>query len=308
MRISQRGTSFTGLTSGSQYGLDRFQLSFSGSGNGTWTMSQDTDAPAGFNNSLKMACTTSGSSTTDNYIGLYQIIEGYNVADLAWGTPSAKPVTVSFWIKSTRTGNLLLELYKNRNASRLITINNANTWEYKTFTFQGDTVANVMDTGNSYGIYVNFFMALGTNYKTTALHTEFGAYDSTARATGLQNLLTSGDSCWITGVQFEVGQAATAFEYRPYTTELQLCQRYCQKVMAGLQLCKMRELDRSRQGHYTFPVQMRTTATVGSMATTDSVSLTVGNQSDKGFSVYGTVPGDGYGAQVDTQALVTAEL
>jgi hypothetical protein len=226
MRISQRGTSFTGLTAGSQYSLDRYQLSFSGSNNGTWAITQDTDAPAGFNNSLKLACTSSYTSGSDNYLGLSQIIEGYNVADLQWGTASAKPVTVSFWIKCTRAGNLLLELYKNRNASRLITINNSNTWEYKTFTFLGDTVANVMDTTNSYGIYVNIFAMLGTSYKTGTLHTEFGTYDSAARATGLQNLGASGDAVWITGLQLEVGTAATAFETRPYGVELKLCQRY----------------------------------------------------------------------------------
>ena len=155
----------------------------------------------------------------------------------------------------------------------------------------------------------------GGTYTLSWTGTATGAVNGSAISNGGQVTLPANTNATIkfssgtvSLVQLEAGSVATPFENRPIGTELALCQRYCLKLMPGIQLCKLRELDRSRAGFYTFPVQMRATATVGSMSTTDSQSVTISGQSDRGFSMYSLAPGDGSTAQIDTQALVTAEL
>jgi len=150
-------------------------------------------------------------------------------------------------------------------------------------------------------------MGTGSTYSGTVTGAwQAGGYLGATGAVSITN--TSSATFYLTGVQLEKGSTATAFDYRDYGRELQMCQRYCQKIMPGIQLVKQREYDRSRAGFYTFPVQMRTTATVGAMSSTDSISITIGGQSDRGFNMYCVAPSDGYTMQVDTQALATAEL
>jgi hypothetical protein len=265
--------------------------------------------PSGFANSLKANSTTALSVSTGEIYFVAQRIEGFNSYRLGWGAAGAKTVTLSFWVKSSVTGTLGGSIVNSANDYCYpfsYTIVAANTWEQKFITITGAT-SGTWKTDFNIGIQINFALATGSSYTATA-----GSWTGTANifgATGQANVLAAQGNTWyLTGVQFEVGSTATNFEFRHINTELSMCQRYCQKVMTGVQLCKMRELDRSRQGHYTFPVQMRPTATVASMSTTDSLSVTISNQSDKGFSAYLVVPGDGYGAEVNTQALVTAEL
>jgi hypothetical protein len=311
MRIDQRnaGSQITPSTSGN-YTLDRWAFSFGQASK--FNIQQNgggVTPPAGFNNYLGATVAAAVSSGADDYFILHQTIEGYNIADWAWGTASAQPVTISFWVRSSLTGThggcfrVVNSTYWSCPFS--YTITSANTWEYKTVTIPAQTFFAITTTNNG-PLMIFFDLGVGANNKAAngwASGNKLASSASTVSVVG-----TSGATWYITGVQVEKGSTATQFDYRSYGTELQLCQRYCQKVMPGFQLCKMRELDRSRQGHYTFPVQMRTTATVGAMATTDSISATLANQSDRGFSAYLTVPGDGYGAQIDTQALVTAEL
>jgi hypothetical protein len=161
-----------------------------------------------------------------------QVIEGCNVADLAYGTASAQAVTVSFWVKSSLTGTFSLNLrLQTQNVGYITTytINSANTWEQKTITIPGNTATAIYSNTNGVGITAYFFLAAGSTYQSSTLNTwgavgtnGYGA--STTASTGM--FTTTGATFQITGVQLEKGSTATSFDYRPYGTELALCQRY----------------------------------------------------------------------------------
>lgn len=310
MMIDQRnaGASFTNSNQ-NLVGLDRWR--HYGLSGAVLTLQQSTVAPAGFFNSQLVTVTT--STTANDSGGLGTRIEGNNVSDFSWGTSSGSSVTVSFWVRSSVTGtyNVLVSFAGSTSNYYYVatyTVSASNTWEYKTITISAPPVgAGVFNAGlTAQYAEVRFVISSSGGPSTTA---NTWSTSTTPKSTGCVDLASNaGATFYVTGVQLEKGTAATAFEYRPYTTELTLCQRYCYKLMSGIQLPKMRELDRSRTNSFSLPVQMRTTATVASMATTDGISISISEQSDRGFSMYCTVPGDGYGAQINTQALVTAEL
>lgn len=228
MVISQRnGTTATSQTNGS-YNLDRwYALSYDGSlTTGKYTVAQSSTAPTGFTKSLLVtssAATSSGSS--DAYI-IGQAIEGYNIADLGWGTANAKTVTLSFWVRSSVTGTFGAFI---RNAAldysypTTYTISSANAWEYKTITIAGPT-SGTWPTDNSAGLYVWFQLQVGSSLQASP-----NAWTASAvhGASGCVNFLnTNGATIYFTGVQLEVGNTATGYEYRQYGQELALCQRY----------------------------------------------------------------------------------
>ena len=226
MRIDQRnaGASVT-LTSGGNFSVDRFQ-GFEDT-DGAMTAQQDSSAPAGFINSVKLTTTTAdGSLSASQYALFRQMVEGTNVADLAWGTASAKTVTLSFWVRSSLTGTFggaLGNSAFNRSYPFTYSISVANTWEYKTVTIAGDTSGTWLTTTGT-GIRVNFGLGVGSDYNGTAGAWAGAGYLS---ATGATSVIGTLNATWyITGVQLEVGSVATPFERRPYGTELQLCQRY----------------------------------------------------------------------------------
>jgi hypothetical protein len=231
MMIDQRnaGASITPTTSGTWYGVDRWQASVTQSSK--FTLQQSTDAPTGFKNSLKVTSSSAYSVTGNDYFALLQQIEGYNVADCGFGTASAKTVTLSFWVKSSLTGSFggSLENYaQNRCYSFAYTVSAANTWEYKTVTVAGDTTGT-WNTDNTGGLLVWFGLgASGTRVGTAgAWGTQSG---SGLQPTGTVSVVgTSGATFYITGVQIEVGTVATSFDFRSMGTELALCQRYYEK-------------------------------------------------------------------------------
>lgn len=231
MKIDQRnaGASITPTTSGTWYGVDRWQASVTQSSK--FTLQQSTDVPVGFKNSLKVTSSSAYSVTGNDYFALLQQIEGYNVSDLGFGTANAATVTLSFWVKSSLTGSFggSLENYaQNRCYSFPYTVNAANTWEYKTVTVAGDTTGT-WNTDNSGGLLVWFGLgASGTRVGTAgAWGTQSG---SGLQPSGTVSVVgTNGATFYITGVQIEAGTAATPFENRHYGTELALCQRYYQK-------------------------------------------------------------------------------
>jgi hypothetical protein len=226
MVIDQRnaGSSVT-LTTSSSYIVDRW-LGLENT-DGGMTAQQDTSAPTGFNNSLKFTTTSADSSlAAAQSCRMQQQLEGYNVADLGWGTADAKTVTLSFWVRSSLTGTFAGGL-REYNASRgypfNYTISVANTWEYKTITVTGDT-SGTWNTTNSGSLSVIFDLGSGSDYQSTVNAWGAGNYFSTSGATSVISTL---NATWqVTGVQLEVGESATEFEHRPYGTELQLCQRY----------------------------------------------------------------------------------
>jgi len=183
--------------------------------------------PVGFTNYLGFTSTSAYALLTADQFFIRQDIEGLNTADLAWGTASAATVTLSFWVQSSLTGSFggaIQNSGRDRNYPFAFTINSANTWEYKTVTISGDTTGTWLTT-NGRGITVLFSLGTGATYSATA-----GAWTGTSfitSATGATSVVgTNGATFYITGVQLEKGSTATSFDYRPYTTELQLARRY----------------------------------------------------------------------------------
>lgn len=228
MTISQRGTSFTNISTDSNatcYALDRWRYAMSGGG--VVSSSQSSDAPAGFTNSILTTVTTTATPSAANYYQLRQAVEGYNFADSAFGTASAKTVTASFWVKSSVTGTFSFSLRSSggtRSYVTTYTISSANTWEYKTLTVPGDTSGTWLTT-NGIGIFTTWDFGTGSNSVTASPNTWLsGNYCQASGTTSLINTLSA--TFYLTGVQLEIGSAATSFEFRDYTREFGMCQRY----------------------------------------------------------------------------------
>jgi hypothetical protein len=228
MRIDQRneGAAVTNNSSSNGYGLDRFIGNGMPSA-GVFTMARSTTAPAGFTNSLLITVTTADASiaATDRYFFATNV-EGLNCSDFGFGTATAKTVTLSFWVRSSVTGTFSGSLSNNafnRAYPFTYTINAADTFEYKTITIPGDTSGTWL-TDNGIGIRIYIDLGAGANFRTTAGSWANAGYIG---ATSAVNLISTVSATWyITGVQLEVGNAATEFERRPFGQELILCQRY----------------------------------------------------------------------------------
>jgi len=228
---------------------------------------QVADAPSGFYNSLKGTITTANSSpTASDLVQCKTTIEGYNIADLNWGATAAsagqtaKPVTLSFWVKSTLTGTFGGSL-GNASLARTYpftyTISSANTWTQASVTIAGDT-SGTWSTDNSLGMYVFFDLGCGSSYIGTANAWASADYRGATGDTKVANTL---NATWqITGVQLEAGTTASPFEYRQYGTELQLCMRYFQLMGSG-GACGTAESGTRASMTYLFPVPMRASAT-----------------------------------------------
>jgi hypothetical protein len=208
------------------YPADRFSFYKDQTG-ATIAASNSSTAPTGFTNSVLWSVTTGASAGTADQCFIAQQIEGYNWADLAWGTASAKPVIFSFWVNTSVTGTYGVS-FSNSAATQVFvgtyTVNSANTWEQKTIAITGSTSGTWLTT-TGIGLRIRFDMGSGTSFETATPNTWQGSYDSTV--SGRANLTgTTGATFYLTGVQMEVGTVATSFDYRSYGTELALCQRY----------------------------------------------------------------------------------
>lgn len=229
MVIDQRnnGASVTVASSG-QFAVDRTQSVATVSSK--FSMQRNAGSvtpPAGFTNYLGATSLSAYSLTSVDAFGLRQIIEGFNVADLGWGTANARTITISFWARSSLTGTFGLGLGNDgfsRAYAASYTINSANTWEYKTITIPGDTSGTWL-TNNGVGLIVTFNLGYGSSYLGAAGVWNAGSYFMPTGATSVVS--TNGATLYITGVQLERGSQATSFEWLPYGTELALCQRYC---------------------------------------------------------------------------------
>lgn len=232
MRIDQRNNGASISITSLHYPVDRFTVSLEqGSGH---TTQRSTTAPSRFSNSLEVTVGTGASPTAAQISRIYQIIEGLNTADLAWGTAAAQTVTLSFWVRSSVTGTFAGGVYNELNNRAYIftySIASANTWEYKTITIPGDTTGT-WSTGNTFGVIVNWDLGTGSTYQGTAGSWYAGIGWATAASVKLGS--TSGATFYITGVQLETGSVATPFERRSYGQELVLAQRYYQKGVAVL--------------------------------------------------------------------------
>ena len=233
MQIAQRGTSATGKNTGGYYTVDRF--GFFPSGLGTWTNTQSTDIPTGqgFTHSFKLECTVAAASLVAAAAGtIQQRIEGQNCQYLNYGTASAKTTTLSFWVKSNKTGTYNFNLKKDDDNRRIVkqyTISAANTWEKKTITIAGDTTGAI-NNDNGIGLQLTFWLGGGSDYTSGSVPSGWSAASTTDYAPNQVNLADSTSNYInITGVQLEVGDTATPFAHRPYDMELARCQRYYEK-------------------------------------------------------------------------------
>jgi hypothetical protein len=263
MRIDQRnaGASVSIGGNDNKYSTDRWN-GFNGS-DGVFTLQQISDAPAG-TNSLRFTTTTADASLgATQFVGVRQMIEGFNAADLGFGAAGASSVTLSFWTKSSLTGTFggaLLNSAENRSYPFNYTINAANTWEYKTVIIIGDTTGTWL-TNNGIAFRLTFGLGVGSSYSSSA-----GAWTSTSytySVTGAVSVIGTLSATWqVTGVQLEAGSVATPFEHRQYGQELALCQRYAQQVVNGEVTTQAVALGHSQSGtvayyYYQMPVAMR---------------------------------------------------
>jgi hypothetical protein len=223
MRIDQRNAGASVTLNGNLYSVDRWGTQ--ASLNSKATIQQSSTAPTGFTNSVVVTSSSAYSPLAADFFWLYQTIEGFNIADLNWGSASAQAVTLSFWVRSSLTGTFSVRLGSgSRSYVTTYTIASANTYEYKTVTIPGDT-SGTWNATNGTGVQVQFDLGSGSN-RTTATTNAWQAGDF-QKATGTVSLVsTNGATLNITGVQLEAGSVATPFERRPFGTELALCQRY----------------------------------------------------------------------------------
>tara|TARA_R110002126_G_scaffold2800_2_gene15506 strand:+ start:20 stop:1198 length:1179 start_codon:yes stop_codon:yes gene_type:complete len=240
MSIAQRGTSGTLQNgTGGYLCLDRWNEIEGGSESFVFTVSQDSDVPTGqgFAKSLKFDCTTADASlAADGALTFRQKIEGQNIQYLKKGTSNAVSTTLSFWVKSVKTGTYIIALVdvdNSRSISKSYTIDSASTWEYKTITYAGDTSgAFGNDNGNS--LQVEFYLGAGSNYTSGTLQTSWGSNVATNQRVGQVNLADStSNNFWITGVQLEAGTTASDFEFLPVDVNLQRCLRYYELLGSG---------------------------------------------------------------------------
>jgi len=234
MSIAQRSTSVASITTSNYYTVDRFNMAITTLG--TWTQSQSTDVPSGqgFAKSFKIECTTADASpASGDVLQIQQKFEGQNLQYLKYGTANASSLTLSFWVKSNKTGTYVASFYNNDNArqiSKSYTIDTADTWEKKTVTYAGDTVG-ALDNDNASSLLLILYMGAGTDFTSGTLATSWNSYVAANACVGQVNLADSTSNYInITGVQLEAGTTASDFEFLPYDVNLQRCQRYYQSI------------------------------------------------------------------------------
>jgi len=232
MQVSQRGD-VTGKTATTYGGPDRWELGINGLG--THSISQSSTAPDGFSNSYKVDCTTADASpAAGDFLVATHKIEAQNLQHIQYGSSGAQKLTLSFYVRSNKTGTYVTELLAD-DPSRIIcatyTISSADTWEFKKITFDGDTAGTGINDDNGVGLFVNFWLGAGSTYTSGTLATAWQAFDAADRVAGQTvNIADNTANEWmITGVQLELGEQATPFEHRSFGDELARCQRYYQK-------------------------------------------------------------------------------
>ena len=312
MQVAQRGTSLTGQT-GTAFQMDRF--GFQMGGFGTWTMTQADDGPtgSGFTHALKWDCTTADTSLGAGDFGLavYKF-EGQNVQLLKKGTSSAEKVTLSFYVKSAKTGTYIAELFDTDNSRRIskaYTIDSANTWEQKVINFDADTTG-VLTNDNNLSLAIHWWLGAGSTYSGGTLSTTWTSVTNANRAVGQVNLADNTSNDWlITGVQLEVGEFTSstipAFQHESFGDNLARCQRYFYRKASGADknVCLAANYSTTIiTSSFTFPVEMRAAPTLVQTTGTNYYIFyrTGGNDQFDGFTH--TFAADSSGVALDVQS------
>ena len=277
LKIAQRATSVSISGNSDEYGnIDRWKCRLYNLG--AFTVSQSTTVPTGegFVSSQKWDCTTADTSpSAADYAIFEQRMEGQNLQHLAYGTSNAKKLTVSFWVRSNKTGVFTVGLYAlddSRQISSSYTINSADTWEKKKVTFAGDT-GGTIDNDNGESLRLWFWLGSGTNFSSGTQSTSWASYaQANVIADNQVNLADSTDNEWyITGIQLEVGDDASDFEHIPRDVQFNRCCRYYYKIASGNNV-KFGDGANYTSSQLYFPVfipnALRTTGTIGGVGGT----------------------------------------
>ena len=266
MRIDQRNAGASVTPTNGQYLVDRWI--YYGNQSSKATAQQNAASvtpPVGFTKYLGFTSSSAYSVLTGDYFATGQHIEGFNTADLAWGTASAAPVTLSFWVRSSLTGTFggVISNGGTRSYPFTYTISSANTWEKETITIPGDTSGS-WGSSNSYGVTVYLGLGVGTTFSGTAGSWSGNSYFSATGATSVVG--TSGATFYLTGVQLEKGSTATSFDYLDYGRSLMQCQRYLPAFVADSGTANMVGAGGFNSATscaitFTFPIQSRVAPT-----------------------------------------------
>jgi len=311
MAIAQRATSVTGITSAGYYTCDRWNIANTTAG--TWTQTQDSSVPAGqgFATSIKMDCTTADASlAVGDQLGLETRLEGLNCQQLEYGTATAKSTTLSFWVKSNKTGVYTFEYFQSdssRSISQTYTISVADTWEKKTITIDGDT-SGTINNDNGLGLLAKWWLAAGTSWSSGTLATSWATLSNPNRVSSSNVNLADSTANYInvTGVQLETGTTATPFENLQYGQQLALCQRYFEVVITnGADGFYGTPGAGSTVGYsnYFYQTTKRAAPTIALAAGGTLPTVQVSGQS--GFSSYASA---GVYPRINTGTTITAEL
>jgi hypothetical protein len=291
MSIAQRSTSVASITGSGYNTVDRFRTNMGTAG--TWTQSQSTDVPTGqgFATSFKMDCTTAnGSLSAGSFLIIDQRVEGQNLQYLKKGTANALSTTLSFWVKSAKTGTYIAALEDTDNTRYIAnsyTISLADTWEKKTITYAGDTTG-AFGNDNGGSLKVQFWLVAGTTYTSGTLATSWESNTNANNAVGQVNLADNTSNEWfVTGVQLEAGTTASDFEFLPHDVQLNRCYRY---FHIGGASCGRSASSTGGTTYYTYPLQMRSGPSIILLDGT-SIGEKAGRMHIDGISAYNITSG-----------------
>jgi hypothetical protein len=317
MSIAQRGTSFS-ASSSAIYTLDRFKYINVDSPDNVYTITQDTDVPSGqgFAKSLKVDVATADASLdSSDGTQIETKIEGQNLQYLNFGNSSAKSLTLSFWVKSNKTGTYVVRLLEPDASSRMTsfayTISSANTWEKKTISVPADT-GGTINNDNGAGLNITWWLSAGTDYQSGSLASTWQSYSNGDSAVGQVNLGDNTANEWyVTGVQLEAGSVASDFEFLPVDINLQRCQRYFYSINAAghsspndgayNRYISFSQSSNKGKQFLQFPVPMRTTPTFTADNITSSTVEGYNYNTNSGltFSNVAAAEGGNLGQQVE---------
>ena len=268
--IDQRNSGSSITPTNGQFSADRWKCSLSQASK--FSAQQVTDAPVGFQNSIKITSLSAYTPVSSDYFLVQQQLEGYTGAHLLYGTADAKTATLSFYVKSSLTGTFGGAIRNSNGYNRAYpfeyTINSANTWERKTITFAGDTSGTYLTT-NGAGITTTFSVGAGANFKSTA---NAWAADNDIAGSNATDVVATNNATWqITGVQLEVGEQATPFEHRSYHDEAQRCKRYYEVLTNYVYSTAY---SNQSLGNFWFTVEKRTNCTLTADTNAGGLDLT----------------------------------